>query len=72
MLQVVLVFLPEEPVQVLGGLTFGFNIGFLLCILGVIAGNTLIFLMYKLFGEKMSAYFDENLEIDLDKFFNKT
>ena len=31
MLQVVISFLPAEPVQVLSGLTFGFPIGLLLC-----------------------------------------
>ena len=66
MLQVILMVLPAEPVQVLGGLTFGFNIGFLLCIFGVIAGNTLIYLLYKFLGERMRNYFDKNLAIDLD------
>lgn len=66
MIQVILMFLPAEPVQVLGGLTFGFNIGFILCLVGVVLGNSLIFLLYKLLGEKLRNYFDQKLNIDLD------
>ena len=46
-LQVVCTFLPAEPVQVLGGFTFGFPIGLLCCMVGVLLGNTLIFLLQK-------------------------
>ena len=49
MLQVVLTFLPAEPVQVLSGLTFGFPIGLACCMAGVALGNSLIFLLYSSF-----------------------
>ena len=67
MLQVVLTFLPAEPIQVISGIAFGFNTGLLLCTLGVIIGNTLIFCMYKAFGDKLSDYFDKNLNINFAK-----
>ena len=66
-LQVVCAFLPAEPVQVLGGLTFGFPVGLLCCWLGVLLGNTAIFLLYKTFGDKLSGFFIKKLHLDLDK-----
>lgn len=65
MLQVVIAVLPAEPVQVLAGLSFGLWGGVLLCAIGVIVGNTLIFLLYKIFGDRMRDYFDKKLDIDL-------
>lgn len=70
MLQVVIVVLPAEPVQVLAGLTYGLWIGVLACTIGVILGNTLIFILYKLFGERMRDYFDKKLDIDITRVGN--
>lgn len=67
MLQVVLTFLPAEPAQVLSGVAYGFWGGFALCTLGVIVGNTAIYLMYQLLGDRLSAYFDKNLNINFKK-----
>lgn len=67
MLQVVCAFLPAEPVQVLGGLTFGFPIGLLCCCIGILMGNTVIFLLYKTFGDRMHRFFVKKLHLDLDK-----
>lgn len=67
MLQVVLTFLPAEPVQVLSGLAFGFPIGILLCTLGVLIGNSIIFLLYRRYGNSLRSYFVNNLHVDLDK-----
>ena len=66
MLQVVVAFLPAEPVQVLAGLTFGFPIGLLCCTIGVVLGSSIIFLLYKIFGESMRKYFDKRLDIDME------
>lgn len=70
MLQVVIAVLPAEPVQVLAGLTYGLWIGVLACMIGVILGNTLIFILYKLFGERMRDYFDKKLDIDITRVGN--
>ena len=67
MLQVVISVLPAEPVQVLGGLTFGFPIGLACCTVGVFFGNTIIYILYKTFGDKIREYFVKNLHLDLDK-----
>ena len=42
MLQVLVAFLPAEPVQVIAGLSFGFPLGLLCCAIGVFLGNLMI------------------------------
>ena len=68
MLQVVLTFLPAEPVQVVAGLAFGFPVGLLLCTIGVVLGNTIIYLLYLIYGDKLNQYFDRKLHFDLGRF----
>ncbi len=67
MLQVVASFLPAEPVQVLAGVTFGFSLGLLLCTAGVLIGNTVIFVLYRIYGDGIRQYFVKNLHFDFDK-----
>ncbi len=67
MLQVIFTFVPAEPVQVLAGISFGLWKGVLCCTAGVFLGNTLIFVLYKLYGNKLTEYFDKKLEIDFEK-----
>ncbi len=66
-LQVVCTFLPAEPVQVLGGFAFGFPIGLLCCMVGVLLGNTLIFMLQKTFGDRLRGFFVKKLNLDLEK-----
>ena len=67
LLQVVCVVLPAEPVQVLAGLSFGFPVGVLCCMAGVLLGNTTIFLLYRIFGNQLHGFFVKKLHLDLDK-----
>ncbi len=67
MLQVILAFLPAEPVQVIAGIAFGFPLGLLLCTIGVFVGNTIIFILYKFYGEKLREYFVKNIHLDFEK-----
>lgn len=67
MLQVVITVLPAEPVQVLAGLTFGFPIGLACCAVGVLLGHTVIYLLYRFYGERMRAYFVKSLHLDFEK-----
>ena len=67
MLQVIIAVLPAEPVQVLGGLTFGFPIGLACCAAGVFLGNTLVYILHKVFGDGIRQYFVKNLHLDLEK-----
>ena len=64
MMQVILMFLPAEPVQVVAGAGYGLWTGVLICTAGVFVGNTLIYIAYKIFGNKMSDYYSKNVKID--------
>ena len=64
MLQVVLTFLPAEPVQVISGVAFGFAGGFLACLAGVVLGNTVVYLLYRVYGQGLTEYFSKNVEFD--------
>ena len=64
MLQVILMFLPAEPVQVIAGVSYGLWIGLGLCVAGVFVGNTLIYIAYKIFGGRMSEYYSRSIELD--------
>lgn len=66
MLQVVVAFLPAEPVQVLSGISYGLWIGVAICAVGVILGNTIIYLLYRVYGDRLSNYFKKKIEVDLD------
>lgn len=66
MLQVVFTFLPAEPAQVLAGISFGFVKGVGICLTGVFVGNSIIFLLYRLYGDKMEEYFTKNAEFDFE------
>ena len=66
MLQVVCAFLPAEPVQVLGGFTFGFPVGLLCCMVGVLLGNTLIYILQNVFGDRLRGFFVKKLGLDLE------
>ena len=67
MIQVVCVFLPAEPVQVLSGLTFGFPIGLLCCYVGILLGNITILLLHKTFGDQLRKFFVKKLHLDFEK-----
>ena len=70
MMQIIVAFMPAEPVQVLAGLAFGMGIGIVTCAVGVILGNTAIFVLYKIYGDRLREYFDRKLAIDLSKVGN--
>ena len=65
-LQVMFAFLPAEPAEVIAGISFGFWRGGLACLVGVFLGNSLLFLLYKLFGTRLTKYFAANVEFDFD------
>ena len=66
-LQVILTFLPAEPVQVISGVAFGFLKGLILCTIGVVIGNTIIYFVYRIYGNRLRQYFVKNLHFDFDK-----
>ncbi len=66
MLQVILTFIPAEPVQVMAGISFGIWKGGLICLCGVFVGNTVLYVLYKIFGQRLTEYFSTNAEFDFD------
>ncbi len=66
MLQVVLTFLPAEPVQVLAGISYGFWVGAAICAAGVVIGNTIIYILYKVYGDRLRDYFQKKIEVDFE------
>lgn len=64
MLQVVMMFLPAEPVQVVAGVSYGLGYGLLICTAGVLVGNTIIYICYKVFGTRMREYYSKKVDLD--------
>lgn len=67
MMQILIAFLPAEPIQVLAGVSFGLPLGILWCAVGVLMGNSVIFLLYKFYGNGVKQYFVKNLHINFEK-----
>ena len=40
--------------------------GALVCLIGVIVGNTIIYILHKIYGQKLTKYFKTNAEFDFD------
>ena len=66
MLQVIFMFLPAEPVQVIAGISYGLWFGILICAIGVFVGNTIIYICYRIFGSKMRDYYSRKVNIDFN------
>jgi uncharacterized membrane protein YdjX (TVP38/TMEM64 family) len=57
MLQIVTAFLPAPPIQMLAGLTYGMWWGSLICLAGILLGNTLVFTLVRHGGSIIKQYF---------------
>ena len=67
MMQVIIPFMPEEPVQVLAGMGYGVWQGILICLIGIVLGNSLIYLAYKVFGKRDIKSSHKGIDLDFDK-----
>lgn len=65
MLQVLCAFLPAEPIQVLAGVTFSFPVGLLCCMIGILCGNSLIYILQKTYGDRLRSFFVKKLNLNL-------
>ena len=72
MIQVVFTFIPAEPLHVISGISFGLWKGILICLIGIMLGNTIIFVLNKIFGAKLKDFFSSNIDVDLDGAKNST
>lgn len=64
MLQVVFTFIPAEPLHVVSGISFGLFKGGLVCLVGIMLGNTIIYILTKIFGQKLKDYFTSDSDFD--------
>ena len=62
-LQIVVAFLPGEPLEIAAGYAFGALEGTVLCVLGTLIGGVLVFLLVRRFGAQAVEVF-----FDLEKF----
>ncbi len=67
MLQVVFTFVPAEPLHVVAGISFGLIKGIAVCFVGILLGNTIIFILNKVFGAKLKDFFTSNIDFDFDR-----
>lgn len=66
MLQTLCPFLPAEPVQVLGGVAYGFGMGLALFAIGFAMAVSVIYFLYKVYGEKIQNYFIKEMHLDVE------
>lgn len=66
MLQTLCPFLPAEPVQVLGGVAYGFGMGLALFAIGFAMAVSVIYFLYKVYGEKIQDYFVKEMHLDVE------
>lgn len=64
MLQTLCPFLPSEPVQVLAGVAYGFGVGMALFITGFAMAISIVYFLYKVYGEKIQNYFIKEMHLD--------
>lgn len=57
MMQVVVALIPGEPFELAAGFVFGWLEGSILCLLGMAAASSLVFVMVRLFGRKVVELF---------------
>jgi len=56
-LQIIIAWLPGEPLELGAGYAFGFWEGSLLCMIGIVAGSVIVFLMVRHFGRHFVTLF---------------
>lgn len=63
-LQVVVAFIPGEPIELAAGYAFGFWEGSLLCMIGFVIGSWIVFALVRKFGVKLVEVFFSPEKID--------
>lgn len=66
MIQVVFTFIPAEPLHVISGISFGLLKGVAICFVGILLGNTIIYILNKVFGDKLKDFFATNVNFDFN------
>lgn len=62
--QIIFAFIPGEPIEVLAGVMYGTFGGLAICLVGILLGSLLIFLMVRKFGKRLilKLYSKEKIE----------
>ena len=68
--QVIIAFIPGEPVEILGGFLFGSVIGSLLCLVGSFLGTTAVYYLVKVIGKPLVGAFVNKKVIKKHDFLN--
>ena len=63
MLQIVVAFLPGEPIELVSGMMYGGFFGALLCLAGVVLGTYLVFFAVQKFGSSLIAAFHDEKKL---------
>lgn len=63
-LQVIIAWLPGEPLELGAGYAFGFLEGSLLCMIGIMIGSVFVFLLVRIFGRRFVTLFFSEEKID--------
>ena len=63
-LQIIIAFIPGEPVELLAGALYGALPGLLICLTGCVLASTVIFLLSKRFGKRFLTHFFSQEKID--------
>ena len=71
-LQVVVAIIPGEPFEMVSGYAFGTIEGTLICVLGVVLGSIIIFLLVRKFGVMLLEVFFSKEKIDSLRFLQNT
>lgn len=71
-LQVLVAFIPGEPIELAAGYAFGFWEGSLLTLAGFLVGSWLVFALVRRFGVKLVEVFFDKKKLDEIKFLKNT
>ena len=70
LLQIVVAFIPGEPIEILGGILFGALGGLFLCLIGILIGTVMVFYLVKFIGSPLVEVFASNEKIKKIKLLN--
>lgn len=71
-LQIILAFIPGEPIEVAAGYAFGAFEGTVLCLIASAVGGTIVFWLVKLLGRRLVNIFFEEEKLENLKFLKKS
>ena len=70
--QIIVAFLPGEPIEIIMGVFYGSIGGLLTCLLGILIGSILVYLLAKFIGKPFVKLFIDVDDLEKYKFLNNT